>query len=228
MQPSNVDPKTITPETLGALLSSIFRPETEIIKQATEMLKKYFELPICLNALFIHATSNPDSNVRLLAAIYLRKRLIHHWPAQDPSFKTSIKEAILTAFFAEPVLKVKENLSYVIGVLSSILIPNNEWPEIFAFVMNKCQSTDGNEVEQGMILLSAICDSLGSALEPFIAPIMEILSKLIVVQHIHIQTLVVKTINSIMISNITTDSLIKFSALVPQMIQTVLDRKSVV
>ena len=129
---------------------------------------------------------------------------------------------ILFLYCNKVFYKVKENLSYVIGVLSSILIPNNEWPEIFAFVMNKCQSTDGNEVEQGMILLSAICDSLGSALEPFIAPIMEILSKLIVVQHIHIQTLVVKTINSIMISNITTDSLIKFSALVPQMIQTVL------
>ena len=222
MEPNNIDPSTITPEILGNLLSNIFRPETEVIRQSTELLKKYFDHPICLTSLFTHMTSNPDSKVRLLAAICLRKKLSTHWHKQDEAFKVSSKTALLTAFFTETVPKVKENISYVIGALALILVPENTWPEIFTFVVEKCQSSDGNELSQGVILLHAICDALKSAIEPYTGSIIEIINRLIVVQNPQIQILVVKTINILLLSDINIDILEKVAMLIPQMINTVI------
>lgn len=42
----------------------------------------------------------------------------------------------------EPVLIVKKNIAEVIGALSSILIPNKEWNELFLFIKTKTDSAE--------------------------------------------------------------------------------------
>jgi len=223
---SSVDPNSITPEMLGTLLQNIFCPNTEIIKKATEILKQYFKLPICINPLLSYATTCSDTRLRLLACISLRKRIKVHWEAQDASFKATIKTTLLNTFIAESDTKIKENLAYLIGTLGSLLVPNNEWPELFGFIVSKCQSANAGDVEQAMLLLYAICEKLGSALENYLSSILEILNKLIHVENINIQILAIKTIEEIMLSNITVGSLSKVVELIPQMLQTMVNLES--
>lgn len=220
MNPSNIDPTTITPEMLGTLLVSIFCPKTEVIKESTRVLKSYFKLRECIGPLLSYATGSPDVRVRLLACICLKKRVTKHWPAQEAAFKVSVKETLLSAFLSETDAKVRENIAYVIGTLASLLIPSNEWPEIFALITAKCQSSNPLELDQGVLLLYAICDELGKGLEPFISPIIELLNKLIAIKAN--QTLTVKTINAILSSNISEDSLVKVIALLPHVLEMTL------
>jgi len=214
---ADIDPSTITPEMLGTLLLNIFCPKTEVIKESTKILKKYFELHSCLGPLLSYATASTDDRIRLLACICLRKKLVNHWIVQDTSFKSTMKEVLLKAFVSETVPKVRENISYVIGVLAFLLIPNNEWPELFTIILSKCQNPDPNELQQGMLLLYAVCDCLDKDLEPLINSTVELLSKLINAKGCLI--LIVKTVNAMMKSGISEESLTKVATLLPELVK---------
>ena len=47
---------------------------------------------------------------------------------------------MLDRFINEPALIVKKSIAEVIGALSSILIPNKEWNELFLFIKMKTDS----------------------------------------------------------------------------------------
>eukprot|EP01022_Parablepharisma_sp_SALTPOND_P026337 TRINITY_DN628_c0_g1_i1.p1 TRINITY_DN628_c0_g1~~TRINITY_DN628_c0_g1_i1.p1 ORF type:complete len:1088 (+),score=135.90 TRINITY_DN628_c0_g1_i1:26182-29445(+) len=223
MQKVNIDPKTITPEMLAELLLNIFRTETEIINQSTAVLKKYFELPDCIKPLLVHATSHPDQRVRLLSCICLKKRLPQHWVAQPAALQHEIKSILLAHYVNEPVAKVKENFAYVISALATILIPNNEWPELFNFVSTNCQATDLQRKELGTLLLFAVSEALGNSMESYLGAIIGILTHLISMPHQSIQKLAIKTLNCLLSSNISSDSFGKLESLIPSMIKTVLE-----
>lgn len=222
----DIDPKSITTEMLAALLLNIFRPETEIINQATAILKKYFELPECVTPLMKHMTSHPDLRVRLLACICVKKKIATHWAVQTPETKKGIKDALMLAYVSEQASKVRENISYAIGSLAALLVPNNEWPELFGLIMARCQSANVAEVEQGVGLLLAICESMGNGIESFLSSIVDVLQRLLAVPQPTIQKLVVKTINTITMANISAESFTKVAVLIPPMMTIVMNLQS--
>jgi len=226
MQPNTVDVKTITPEMLASLLLNILRPETEIIKQATTILKQYFKLPSSIGPLLKHMTSHTDGNVRLLASICLKKKLATHYSTFDPDTKNTIKTMLLTSYLQETIYKVKENIAYAISSLAAILVPNKEWPEIFEFIMAKCKSGVQSDIEHGALLLCALCEGLGNTIESYITPISELLTKLISVNHPPVQILAIKTINTITMENLTQAAFSKLSGLVSQMVKVAMEIQS--
>jgi len=71
------------------------------------------------------------------------------------------KELLINRFIQEPVVIVKRNIADVIGALSSLLIPNKEWIELFQFIFSGTQSEDLAQKELSMILLSVIIEYFG-------------------------------------------------------------------
>ncbi len=221
-QTTSIDVKSMSLETLAGLFQEIFCADTQVVNQSTAVLKKYFELPTCIKPMIIHATTHADQRVRLLSCICLRKRLPQHWVAQSPDLQTEIKTALLNHYIAEPVSKVKENVAYAISALATILVPNNEWPELFAFVTTKCQSANVQDKELGALLLFAMTEALGNTLGAYLPTIIELLGHLISVQYQPVQRLAVKTVNCITISNISSEKLPELEGLIPVMIKTVM------
>jgi hypothetical protein len=64
----------------------------------------------------------------------------------------------LERFIAEPVTLVKKNVADVIGKLGMLLIPNNEWPELFTFIFEYTGSEELFKKELAMMLLSVIIE----------------------------------------------------------------------
>jgi len=84
-----VDPAlldSITTESLSQYLSCLFRPDTEVVKESTRVLKQYFKRVQALENLLILMASSPDQNVRQVSCVYLRKIITNLWlklPAND-------------------------------------------------------------------------------------------------------------------------------------------------
>jgi len=219
-----LDVKTITSEILAELLQNILKTDSSIVNQSTVILKKYFELPTCITHLLMHVTSNSNPNVRLLSCICLRKRLPQHWVAQPISLQSEIKSALLACYVNEPVGKVKENIAYVISSLSTILVPNNEWPELFNFIGTKCKSSVIIEKELGALLLFAVSEAIGNGMEPYLNGLIGILNDLILVPNQSIQKLAVKTLNCLISSNISSSCFAKLEGLIPIMLKPILEK----
>lgn len=58
----------------------------------------------------------------------------------------------------EAVPLVKRSIAEVIGMLSKILIPNQEWPELLQFIFQSTQSEELKDKEQAMMMLSVIIE----------------------------------------------------------------------
>ena len=79
MDAATVNYDAITPEELTSILSQLFQPNTEVIKQATTFLKEYFKRLRALENLLILMSTSPDQNIRQVSCIYLRKIIGNLW-----------------------------------------------------------------------------------------------------------------------------------------------------
>ena len=129
----------MTPEELCTILSQLFQPDTQVVKQATETLKVYFKQVEALENLLLLMSQNPDQQVRQISCVYLRKIITRLWPNLNADQQLATKNLLLTRFKEEPVTLVKKNIADVIGNLGKILIPNKEWNELFQFIFTSTQ-----------------------------------------------------------------------------------------
>jgi hypothetical protein len=148
----------MTTETLSQYLACMFQPNTEVVKQATRVLKQYFKREQALEQLLILMASSPDQNIRQVSCVYLRKIITNLWLKLPAGDQQQTKNLLLTRFQQEPVFLIKKNIADVIGQLGKILIPNKEWNELFLFIFQFTQSESLQEKEHGMILLSVIIE----------------------------------------------------------------------
>jgi hypothetical protein len=124
----------LTSDGLAQILSQLFLPDTVAVKQATALLKVYFKKVVALEQLLILMSTGAEQNLRQIACVYLRKIIANLWGNLAAENQAKTKTLLLERFIQEPVTIVKKNVAEVIGKLSMLLIPNNEWPELFAFV----------------------------------------------------------------------------------------------
>lgn len=76
-------------------------------------------------------STSPDTNIRQVACVYLRKIIANLWASLSPENQQQTKNLLLTRYVEEPVTIVKKSIAEVVGRLGNLLIPNNEWPELF-------------------------------------------------------------------------------------------------
>lgn len=145
-------------EVLTQYLACLFKPDTEVVKQATRVLKQYFKHVQALENLLILMATSPDQNIRQVSCVYLRKIVTNLWLKLPEGDQQQTKNLLLTRFQQEPVTVIKKNIAEVIGQLGKILIPNKEWNELFQFIFQFTHSESLADKEHAMILLSVIIE----------------------------------------------------------------------
>jgi hypothetical protein len=158
MNKSQIDYEALTPEGLSQILAQLFQPNTDVVKQATSILKDYFKRIRALENLLILMSSSPDQNIRQVACIYLRKIIGNLWMNLGKDNQEKTKQLLLNRFLEEPIPVIKKNIADVIGSLGKILIPNKEWNELFMFFFQFSNSEKLIDKELAMILLSVIIE----------------------------------------------------------------------
>ena len=88
-------------EQLELFLLQFLRPDNEARKQAEEQIKRLAKDPLIISALLLHVRSAPSSNVRQLAAVLLRKKIVGHWMKLSPQVRASVKAALLESITVE-------------------------------------------------------------------------------------------------------------------------------
>lgn len=140
------------------MLSGLFQPDTNVVKQATQILKSYFKKVQALENLLILMSTSPDTNIRQVSCVYLRKIITNLWASLNAENQQQTKNLLLQRFIDEPVTIVKKSIAEVVGRLGNLLIPNNEWTELFKFVFAYASSSELVNKELAMMLLSVIIE----------------------------------------------------------------------
>jgi hypothetical protein len=73
----NID--NLTQAELETLLGMMLSPDTTAIKQATEVLKKYFKKPVAVEFLLTVASQHTETSYRQISAVLLRKMIGKVW-----------------------------------------------------------------------------------------------------------------------------------------------------
>lgn len=195
-------------------LRNVLCSDTNIIAQATTKIKSYLSSEICIKPLFIILKNHQNSSVRLLSSVCLKKRLTTHWPKLI-NLQSDIKSTLLILFDTEKVLKVQEHIGYIIGSLSSILLPTNEWPELFQTIQNYYLKDAEESKIKSLTLIYALIESIGNLIESYSTTIHSILFDTFEKKS---QILVAKSLKILLTitqSNISQSCLITFQDLIP-------------
>ncbi|KAI5071653.1 hypothetical protein GOP47_0013904 [Adiantum capillus-veneris] len=88
-------------EQLELLLLQFLRPDNEARKQAEEQIKRLAKDPMIVSALLHHMRVAPAGNVRQLAAVLLRKKIVGHWMKLTPQVRQSVKSTLLESITVE-------------------------------------------------------------------------------------------------------------------------------
>lgn len=145
--------------TLEGLLRMLLQPASEQVAQAEATLRKAFSKPMFICDLFEQIQLSPTAEVRQLAAVLTRRRVIAHWPKLDEQTQQQLQATLLDRLGNEPEHAVRRSLSSVASVIGRHALPKGKWPELFAFLSQCAQSAAEVHRELAMVLLASLLES---------------------------------------------------------------------
>lgn len=164
---------------LEDVLLRLLLPDSTVILQATNDLKNLLRDPGINLALCHCLASSPNAQVRQYAAVLLRRKMVKakNWKKLPLQIKQGLKQAILESYIKEPEKTVRSSIAQLIASLAKYELPTGAWPELLMMLNQFVQSTDVNEKESGLIVLSAITSTVGPLLKPLLKSLLSMLSK---------------------------------------------------
>lgn len=82
-------------QSLELLRIQLLMPDNDARRQAEEQIRRLARDPQVVPALVQHLRTAKTPNVRQLAAVLLRKKIISHWPKLPPHAKAPLKQALI-------------------------------------------------------------------------------------------------------------------------------------
>ncbi|KAF8578209.1 ARM repeat-containing protein [Ramaria rubella] len=163
-----MDPTFI--QNLHSLLQQTTAPDTNIIKAATASLSRdYYKNPLCIPALFEIIATSPETNIRQLAAVELRKRTSHSsgslWEAVVQDTRQTIKSRILDVTFSEQNALVRHATARVVAAIAEIEIPLGQWPTLLPSLLQTATSAVVAQRETGAFTLCTILEKTGTEMQ---------------------------------------------------------------
>ena len=214
--------ETLTTEGLASLLTQLNQPDTNVIKQATALLKHYFKTVKALENLLILMATHSEQVVRQMATVYLRKLIGKHWMMLPTDDQIKTKNLLLERFLNEPVTVVKKNIADVIGQLGKLLIPQKQWPELFQLVFEYTQNDDLQKKELAMMLLSVMIEYFSASdISTYYDQLNPIIKQYLQSQHAQLKRLAVITVNNLTQTGHALKVLKQYPDLIPLVLQAI-------
>jgi importin-4 len=148
-------PASPSSEQLALLLGQIISGQNS--QELEKYFKRYLKLSQCVPDLMEQMMTNPQSNVRQLASVLLRKRIMKHWQSLTPDIQTKVKTALIDRIVNESESLVRKNVASLTATLASNILA--DWPELLTFI-STC--TDSNVIaakEIGLYLLAELLEN---------------------------------------------------------------------
>uniref|UniRef100_A0A8C9V3T9 Importin 4 n=1 Tax=Scleropages formosus TaxID=113540 RepID=A0A8C9V3T9_SCLFO len=179
-------------EELEGILSRLAQPDGALVHQATAELKQAFRDPAVIPSLCSVMINSSDpqvrtqpfnistrcSTIRQSAAVMLRMRVMKHWKKIRPEHRESLKCEVLHAFQKEKVHSVQHSLSQLSAALVKRESPER-WPTLFLLLNESTRSTDPQERQVGLLLLSKVVESNPEPFKPHYCQLLQLFSSVL-------------------------------------------------
>ncbi|KIM83108.1 hypothetical protein PILCRDRAFT_450443 [Piloderma croceum F 1598] len=139
--------------------------DTVQLKAATAQLnKEYYKNPACISALASILASSPDSAVRQLAAVEMRKRVAQNsgdfWTQLPQDGREQIKAKLPELILVEPHNLVRHSAARVIAAIATIELPIGTWSQLLPFLHQTCISPQVTHREVGIYILFTVLENI--------------------------------------------------------------------
>lgn len=114
-------------------------PNTEEIKKATDLIKKYSKHLSSVEGLILQIKSNQNFKIRQLSAIVLYKKLEKHWLVLEPTHQVTLKNLIVELYLSEKNYLVLKAISNLLFKLAKLFLINKEWNDLLDFIFSDPQ-----------------------------------------------------------------------------------------
>uniref|UniRef100_A0A8C9RN25 Importin 4 n=1 Tax=Scleropages formosus TaxID=113540 RepID=A0A8C9RN25_SCLFO len=165
-------------EELEGILSRLAQPDGALVHQATAELKQAFRDPAVIPSLCSVMINSSDPQIRQSAAVMLRMRVMKHWKKIRPEHRESLKCEVLHAFQKEKVHSVQHSLSQLSAALVKRESPER-WPTLFLLLNESTRSTDPQERQVGLLLLSKVVESNPEPFKPHYCQLLQLFSSVL-------------------------------------------------
>ncbi|SCV70350.1 BQ2448_1744 [Microbotryum intermedium] len=178
-------------QSLHATLEQSVAPDTAVIKAATVRLnKQFYTNAACVPALFEIASSSPNSAIRQLALVELRKRIISKKSKQylthPQQLRTALKARLLELVLGDITGQTRAAAIRVIAAIASVEIDKNTWPELLPWLWQGASDADKTRREVSSQSINVLLDHIAVAKTSsspsgnYIPLLMELFSKTLV------------------------------------------------
>lgn len=154
------------PQQLQSLLANMLNPNTEVVGQATQVLKAFLAKPICVAPMLQQIKEAPVLEARQMAAVLLRQTIGSHWKKLDDKLKSEIKSTLLQKLVSDEKRPVRNAVANLISAVGKKTVPKGEWNELLPFLLDCSKSAKVELREVSMLLFRALSENLPKALKP--------------------------------------------------------------
>ncbi|THG94520.1 hypothetical protein EW026_g6967 [Hermanssonia centrifuga] len=222
-----MDPNFI--QTLHNLLVQSTANDTVQLKAATAQLnREYYKNPACIPALASIIASSPETAVRQLAAVELRKRVSQNdgdmWTQVPLSERNQIKSKLLELILAEPSNLVRHSTARVIAAVASVEVPLGQWNELLPFMEQTCRSPSVSHREVGIYILYTVLENIVEGFESYMQNLFKLFEALLAdpeSAEVRITTVRALGVIAQYIDSVDKDEIKSFQHLLPSMINVI-------
>lgn len=165
---------------LEQLLKQVSSPDTEAIKQATEILKQnYFNNEQCIPALVEIISNSQDISIRNVASVELPKRIRTYFDRLDDNLKAQLEQRLLEIITVEPEKIISHAIARCISAMAEFELPEKRWPTLIDFLFECCKSPNSSHREVGVFVIYSLFEVIVEYLTDRLPEIFEILKQTI-------------------------------------------------
>ncbi|XP_072705312.1 importin-4 [Ciconia boyciana] len=150
---------------LEQLLAELLEPDSDVIRRATARLREAFADPQTPARLGLLLTAAPRPQVRQLAAVLLRRRLLGRWRRLDPALRQSLPALLCEALERE----TEHAVTVALAQLGALVLRRgglSAWGPLGTWVQGAARDPQPPRQEAALLVLSAALESAPQALAP--------------------------------------------------------------
>ncbi|EFA85401.1 importin 4 [Heterostelium album PN500] len=137
-------------------LRGFLEPNTEVVQRATNNMNRILKKPSASLILIHFIQSSPYREIKHLAAVLLRKKLVVHWTKLSSKDRDTIKPMFIDLFLKETDGLLKKSIAEVMIIIARVELPLGEWKTFTPFLFGLSESQNPLDREFQMYTIETL------------------------------------------------------------------------
>ena len=206
---------------LEQMLLQLTLPDTTAIQAAEKQLKEYVKKPESVSALFQLLQGSDKPQVRQLAAVLLRRKILSHWSRLPQEARTAIQAGLLGTITNDPFHLARKGAANVVAALAKTTLLTGEWPELMQFCLQCTQSPNPDHREVAMTLFTSMMENLGDKLRQNFAQLCELVHIALKDAELKVRVAALRAMGAATNLLAEDEDVVVFKALLPPLLDTI-------